>query len=511
MPAKISATLAFGGSLLLLTTIPLPVLSDPAATTSVPGVSVTSDQQVTKPASSSLVPSVGSGGTGVTAGGVPAAGRILGSGSQLGGHNASGGVKVPGGGVKPNLPGNISDQLNNGPGSQQILDVGRGALGNTGIGQLNAEINQAGDLRQQGVQDRVNNDGANLDGFNTIVDFAQHLQETDQAQRDAANALDGNPVQTGPSGEERQAAEQRFLQDLSKSQGEAQAAAQDEAAGALDGGAEGSAGSGGTSNGGTSSGSSGTPTEPTATGQASGGSIFQDPTKGTGGIGVQQGVDAGGGLLDSNIGGSLENRIQGSQLNGLNGAPVGVRSLKMEGGAGRGSNIEQDNLAAPKLSPFASGNFRQGFSTSTGAGKTGALPVNVNTSHTGNVIPGGRLSPNLIPGGLPGAGRIALPGIAGGAALPVNPGRLPGAGLPANIGGVLPGARVGVPAGLNINRVPAFSGVKLPANVPSIAPANAGGAFRPVVPSVSEPPAAGRLPVARPQIPTGGIQRSGAR
>lgn len=152
MPAKISATLAFGGSLLLLTTIPLPVLSDPAATTSVPGVSVKSDQQVTRPASSSLVPAVGSGGT-----------RILGSGSQLGGHNASGGVKVPGGGVKPNLPGNISDQLNNGPGSQQILDVGRGALGNRGIGQLNAEINQAADLRQQGVQDRVNNDGAHLD------------------------------------------------------------------------------------------------------------------------------------------------------------------------------------------------------------------------------------------------------------------------------------------------------------------------------------------------------------
>ena len=379
--------------------------------------------------------------------------------------------------TKTNLPaGSLTSPQLGGAGSQEKLDLGRGALGNKNLGQLNQKLNQIEGLSQQAIQDGnpVGNSIGTAATFQEFVDGSTTLKE------ETVNSSESHTHNNGKSSsitfEEVQAQEKAAAGEGGASLAGFNSLIELENT-RLDSQQN-------NSNNGSSDGTGASESSESTTNETGGGpndgidggkpkdddgsrlGIFQDPSKGSGGIGVQNsielqsenlapGVSKGLGDVTGNLQNQVDRVGSGNLLrrgvgNVIDTAGGEVRSLRPnDGGAGR-------------ISPFAAGgSFKQGFNARPGVEAGGNIP-NFGAAKINNVgtIPG-RIPTTGID--LPSLGAGKIPNLGGGTGL--GAGRLPGsAGLPGGAGS-LPGV------GRLPSAIPSVNAGRIPINLPSFNPA----------------------------------------
>lgn len=450
-----------------------------------------------------------------------------------------------------NLPGgNLSTQpVFGGAGSQEKLDIGKSNLGNTSVNQINQQLNQIESVSQQRIQDGnpVGNDIGTAATFTERVDGSTEYREEGQSSSTAV--IQSNGKSSSITLEEVRAQEEAeanrpggslegmgALLDLAGRAAEQEAAA----ANSKNSGDSQSQQSGDGSSGGTTGTQVDGDKKPD-NGERLG--IFQDPTKGGGGPGVQNAIEGSNAIQIDNISagngvnGNLQNQadrvgagniLRRSNLSTQGNTDLEVRSLQPGGGAGRnvntrplqGSNSDRPGALgatgfAGGISPFgANGRFGATIRTS-GSGGDGFVGGGANIPFRPGVqnLPG-RPTAGSLPG-VPAAGSLGTPGVT------VSPARLPGT-IGGSTGGQLPISRIpagalpgtgGLPASLGRPNIPNISGFGRPL-IPSTVGSRTPIAIpvSPISVPVATPAATGRIPAqilpagALPGATTGGLR-----
>lgn len=439
------------------------------------------------------------------------------------------GANLNTGGPTTNLPnGDLNTpDLNGAAGAQEKLDLGKGALGNTNLNQLNNNLNQIQDLSQQAIKD--GNPAGNSVG--TAATFTEAVDGSTTFTESTVNSVSSETHNNGKSSsitfEEVQAQESKAA---AENQGGAQLLGLEsliklenerlEAQGNGSGESEGSQPqpAGDTSHQGTK-GEDGTEggNQPD-NGDRFG--IFSDPTKGSGGIGVQNSVDKSAGIPSEGLVGPANNDISGSLQNQVDRIGSG-NLLRRTGlidttGGVEVRSLQGDGGASGRRSPFApGGNFKQGFGGASGSVPGANLPGLGGARAPSSVALPGRVPsvgvgvPNLGAGTFANQGSGALPNLGSGrlpsGALPIG-GAVPGAG---RFPGVIPNSNIGkiptnIPGAGPAARIPSFGNIGIPAiNLPSRLPA-----VQTELPHFTPTfnAGAGRLPVSTPAAGGGAVR-----